>query len=35
MILKTQADEFDDVSNAVQVTNVVPSGKRDPVGGEH
>ena len=35
MILKTQAAEFEDASIAVQVTNVVPSGKRDPVGGEH
>ena len=35
MTLKTQAAEFEDESVAVQVTNVVPRGKRDPVCGEH
>jgi hypothetical protein len=35
MTLKAQAAEFEDASIAVQVTNVVPRGKRDPVGGEH
>lgn len=35
MTLKTQAAEFEDESIAVQVTNVVPRGKREPEGGEH
>ena len=35
MTLKTQAAELEDESTAVQVTKVVPTGKRDPAGGEH
>lgn len=35
MTLKTQAAELEDESIASQETKVVPTGKRDPAGGEH